>query len=230
MYTLMDAHPVTLIVVFSAMLVVPFYLFATYVFSGASAVKGVILASLFTAWGAVMVWFCLAQVQDDLELFGRFVVAICWLTPTVLLVVFRKWALSVPLSQPWLVGLQVWRVIGGVFLIEFGRGNLPGLFAFPVGIGDIIAGLLALGVLLAFRKAEHIPRWAIVAVLVVGIADFLGAFFFGTTTSSGPLQLFTHDARHTPLVFPVGLIPFFLVPYAIFFHALSWLSLRREGQ
>ena len=230
MYLMMDAHPLTIVIVFLAMLVVPLYLFATFVFSGASARKGMILSSLFLAWGAVMVWFCLAQAQDGLGVFGRFVVAICWITPTALLVIFRGWVLSEPLSQRWLVGLQVWRVIGGVFLIEYGRGNLPGLFAFPAGIGDIIAGLLALGVLLAYRKAEHLPRWAIVAVLAVGIADFVGAFFFGTTTSPGPLQLFTHDALHDPLVFPVGLIPLFLVPYAIFFHALSWLSLRSERQ
>ena len=76
MYTLMDAHPLTLIIIMSSVMVTPFYLLATYVFSGASPTKGLILGALFLVWGAVMAWFVLAQVhaqevvQDDRDI-GR---------------------------------------------------------------------------------------------------------------------------------------------------------------
>jgi len=69
----------------------------------------------------------------------------------------RDWFLSQELSQKWLVGLQLFRVIGGVFLIEMVRGNIPGIFSYPAGIGDILVGVAALAVLLAYRKREHIP-------------------------------------------------------------------------
>ena len=225
MYTLMDAHPLTLVVVMSAMLVVPFYLFAPYVFSGASARTGAILASIFVAWGALMTWFCLAQVHEGWGPLGQLITPVLWITPSLLLFFFRDWALAKPLSQRWLIGLQIWRVIGFVFLIEYARGNLPGVFAFPAGLGDVAVGLLAALVLWCYRNAKALPHLGIVTVLVVGIVDFMGAIFFGTTSSSGPIQLFTHDALHDPLVFPTGLIPLFLVPYAIFFHTLSWLTL-----
>lgn len=230
MYQAMNAHPVTLIVVMIALLVTPLYLFATYVLSGASLRKGLVLAGLFLVWGAVMVWFCLAQVHQGFGALGQLVTPVCWLMPSLLLVVFRRRALSEPLSQRLLVGLQSFRVIGGVFLFEYARGNLPGVFAFPAGLGDIAVGLLAVGLVWRYRKADRLPRWGIVAVLLLGVADFIAAFFFGFTSSQGPQQLFTHDALHDPLVFPVGMIPLFLVPYAIFFHTLSWLILRQDKQ
>ena len=228
MYTLMDAHPLTLIIIMSSVMVTPFYLLATYVFSGASPTKGLILGALFLVWGAVMAWFVLAQVHEGWGPLGQLVTAVCWVTPSVLLVAFRGWVLSDPLDQRWLVGLQVFRVIGGVFLIEYARGNLPGVFAYPAGIGDIAVGLLAAWLLLTYGKRGRLPAWGVLAVLVLGVADFIGAIFFGTTSSDGPIQLFTHDALHDPLVFPVGMIPLFLVPYAIFFHTLSWLTYRQQ--
>ena len=225
MYEIMNASPATLIIVMSAMLVTPLYVLATYVFSGASARKGMQIASAFLVWGAVMTWVCLAGVPGRIGPLGQLIIPVCWFTPSLLLVVFRGWFLSHPLSQRWLIGLQLWRVIGGVFLIEMSRGNIPGVFALPAGIGDVLAGVMAGAVLLAFRSGE-IPRWAVLAVIVFGVADFVSAFFFGTTSSPGPQQLFESSAQSSVLVFPTGLIPLFLVPYAIFFHTLSWLTLR----
>jgi hypothetical protein len=46
----------------------------------------------------------------------------------------------------WLIGLQVYRVFGGIFLVGWARGVIPGLFALPAGIGDVTTGLLALPV------------------------------------------------------------------------------------
>lgn len=232
MYILMNAHPLTLMIVMLAVMVTPAYVLATYVFSGASPRRGLALAAVFWVWGAVITWFCLAQVHEDMGMLGQLVTPTLWATPSLLLVIpgVRAWLLDKPLSQRWLVGLQTFRVIGGVFLIEYSRGNLPGVFAYPAGLGDIAVGVLAAWLVWHYRKADHLPRWGIVAVLVLGMTDFVGAFFFGFTSSAGPQQLFTHGALHDPLVFPTGLIPLFLVPYAIFFHTLSWLTLRREDR
>ncbi|MEM9604777.1 MAG: hypothetical protein AAGA11_18070 [Pseudomonadota bacterium] len=227
-YTLLDAHPLSIIIVTAAMLVTPLYLLCTFVFSGASPRRGLALGGVFLVWGALMTWVCLARVPQALGPAGALIIPVCWLIPSVLLWRFRNWVLAEPLSQRWLVGLQVWRVIGGVFLIEYGRENIPAVFAFPAGIGDLAVGALAVAVLVLYRHRAQLPDTAVVLVLVAGVADFVSAFFFGYFSSEGPVQLFFPEIRNNTLMYPTGLIPLFLVPYAIFFHTLSWLSLRRE--
>jgi hypothetical protein len=57
------------------------------------------------------------------------------------------------------------------------------------------------------------------------MADFLSAFFFGFTSTQGPLELFfLSPVPNRLIMFPTGMIPLFLVPYAIFFHVLSLLT------
>ena len=51
------------------------------------------------------------------------------------------------------MALQVWRVGGLFFLVEWARGHLPGGFALPAGIGDVLVGLTA--PLVAAGLARH---------------------------------------------------------------------------
>lgn len=44
--------------------------------------------------------------------------------------------------QPWLVGIQLYRALGVIFLILYANGKLPAFFAWPAGVGDIAIGLL----------------------------------------------------------------------------------------
>ena len=67
-------------------------------------------------------------------------------------------------------------------------------------------------------------------VIAAGVLDFLSAFFFGFGSSETPVQIFFPEVPNDLIVFPTGLIPLFLVPYAIFFHTLSWLSYRKFGK
>lgn len=226
MNAIFDAHPLTLVVITAAVMVTPFYTLCLYVFSGASARKGAMIGSAFLAWGAVMTWVCAAGIVGRLGPAGQALIPIAWMTPSAVLVVFRSWFLAEPLSQRWIIGLQIWRVIGGVFLIEMVRGHAPAVFAYPAGIGDLLAGFLALAVLIMFKRPGPIPASAVVAVAAVGIADFVSAIFFGMTSSPGPQQLFFPPTPSRLLEFPTGMIPLFLVPYAIFFHTLSVLVLR----
>ncbi len=228
MTAIYPSHPITLIVIVAAMLVTPFYLLATFVFSGADPRKGAILGTLWLAFGALMAWICLAGIPGRLGLPGNLIVPIAWFGPSVLLITCRRWVLAQPLSQRWLIGLQVWRAIGAVFLIEMTRGHVPAVFAWPAGLGDVLAALVALAALAMYRRGRPIPASVVVLVAVVGIADFLSAFFFGFTSSEGPQNLFPQDTPSRLIEFPTGMIPLFLVPYAIFFHTLSLLSLRRE--
>ena len=38
--------------------------------------------------------------------------------------------------QQWLVGVQLYRALGLIFLVLYAGGSLPGLFAWPAGSGD----------------------------------------------------------------------------------------------
>lgn len=222
-----NAHPVTVIIIAAAVMVTPFHALATYVFRGASARKGLMIGAAFLAFGALMSWVCLGNVPARLGPAGGGIVGAAWIIPSAVLIAFRRWFLAEPLNQKWLIALQIWRVIGGVFLLEMARGHIPGSFAYPAGLGDIAVGLLALGVLLAHRHHPDIARRGMLAVLALGLLDFAGAFFFGNTSMPGPMQLFPSDRPNLILQYPTGMIPLFLVPYAIFFHTLSWLTLRQ---
>src|SRR6266568_1459917 len=59
-----------------------------------------------------------------------------WLSPA-----FRQVLDRIP--QHRLIGVQVYRVIGSVFLISYAQGKLPGEFAISAGIGDTVVGLTA---------------------------------------------------------------------------------------
>jgi hypothetical protein len=227
MYAITDAHPVTVIVIIAAFLVTPIYALATYVFSGASKKKGLRVGAGFLVFGTLMFWVCIADVPRRLDLPGNLIVPAAWILPSLTLYIRRDWFLDKWLCQKWLIGLQLFRAIGGVFLIEMVRGNIPGIFAYPAGLGDLAVAAVAALVLLKYWNAERIPGAAIALVIILGVADFLSAFFFGFGSSETPVQLFFPEVLNQVIVFPTGLIPLFLVPYAIFFHTLSWLSYRK---
>ena len=223
MYKMLDAHVLTVILIVGSIMLTPFYILAVYVFSGASPKKGMQIGSAFLLFGSLMFWVCLSDIRKELAL-GSLIIPLSWILPSLILYWKRNWFLSQKLSQNWLIGLQLFRVIGGVFLIEMILGHIPGIFAYPAGLGDILVGLVALGVLLAYRRSERIPKAGIFLVIGLGIADFLSAFFFSVTSLAGPLQLFYPAVTNNVGLFPTGMIPLFLVPYAIFFHMLSLLN------
>lgn len=230
MYALTDASPITIVVVVAAFLVTPFYALATYTFSGASRRKGLRIGAAWLVLGAFMFWVCLADIPRRLGLAGNLIVPVMWIAPSLILVVRREWFVERWLCQKWLIGLQLWRAIGGVFLIEMGRGNIPGIFAYPAGLGDLAVAAIAAAVLILYWNVQPFPAGAVYLVIAAGVLDFLSAFLFGFGSSETPIQIFFPDVPNNVIVFPTGLIPLFLVPYAIFFHTLSWLSYRKFGK
>jgi hypothetical protein len=99
-----------------------------------------------------------------------------------------------------------------VFIVEHSQGNLPGVFAYPAGLGDLLTGMLAAYVLYRFWDTR-IPAFWVLLVAVVGLVDFASAFFFGFASSETPVQLFSFENPNQVTEYPLGLIPLFLVPY-----------------
>src|SRR2546426_717009 len=98
---------------------------------------------------------------------------------------------AVPAS--WLIGLQVYRVLGAVFLVRWAAGTLPAAFALPAGAGDVLVGLLALPVAF-FVHSRARGSWAAgYAWNVLGILDLALALAMGFLTTPGPFQLFASD-------------------------------------
>ena len=137
MYAITNAHALTVITIVGAIMVTPIYVLATYVFSGASRTKGMQIGVAFLVFGSLMFWVCLSDMPRRLGLIGNLIVPAVWILPSLVLYLRRNWFLSQELSQHWLIGFQLFRVIGGVFLIEMAMGNIPGVFAYPAGIGAI---------------------------------------------------------------------------------------------
>src|SRR5215210_4773377 len=68
----------------------------------------------------------------------------------------RRFLLSLDPSR--LVGVQLYRSIGGIFLVEYRRGTLPGSFALPAGLGDVLVGMTAPFVAMAASSRSALSR------------------------------------------------------------------------
>src|SRR6185436_4518198 len=78
-----------------------------------------------------------------------------------------------PVPQQWLIGVQLYRALGVIFLILYVAGKLPSLFAWPAGVGDIAIGLLAPVVGLAYARAPRNTAGLVAAWNVFGILDLI---------------------------------------------------------
>jgi len=139
---------------------------------------------------------------------------------------FRDYALALDLRL--LTAMQAWRVFGGVFLVLYAFGMLPGLFAWPAGAGDVAVGLSAVFVLYATIVGAPSWRQRVWWLNVFGLLDFVGAVGTGLLTSNTTLGVFASDAPRVDLgAMPLSLIPTFAVPLWTLMHFVSLLQLRR---
>jgi hypothetical protein len=136
---------------------------------------------------------------------------------------------QIPLHS--MIGLQLYRALGVVFLVEWMLGALPGAFALPAGIGDIAIGLTA--PLVAARVRAGAPRAREAAILwnVLGVADLLVAVTMGVTTTPGPLHLFALDNPNFAItMMPLVLVPTIAVPFSLLLHFIGLHRLMGQTQ
>jgi len=140
--------------------------------------------------------------------------------------VLRRIIESVPLS--WIASVQVFRLEGLIFLTLLVEGRLPGVFAWPAGVGDMIVGLFAPVVGIAFACGMRGSAGWLRVWNLLGIADLVVAVTTGFLTSPSPLQILAFD-RPNELIsaFPLVMVPVFLVPLAFLLHLASMHKLRQ---
>ncbi len=132
--------------------------------------------------------------------------------------------------QQLLVGVQLYRALGVIFLILYAAGSLPSLFAWPAGIGDIAIGLLAPVVGLAYARAPHKAAGFVAAWNVLGILDLMVAVGTGFLTAPSRFAPFAiQPTSELMTVLPMVLIPVYLVPLSIVLHLASLAKLQREA-
>jgi hypothetical protein len=131
----------------------------------------------------------------------------------------------------WLIGIQAYRVVGAMFFLGLMAGSMPGVFAWPAGVGDVITGLLALPVAAAISGGRSGSVRAAVLWNVFGLADLVLAVLLGALTSPGPLQHLTFEHPNLGIAaYPYAIIPAFIVPGSFVLHVLSLRQLlRRPG-
>jgi hypothetical protein len=134
------------------------------------------------------------------------------------------------IPQAWIVGIQLYRALGVIFLILYANDKLPGLFAWPAGLGDILVAVLAPVVAIAYARAPRENTDLVTAWNVFGIFDLVVAVGTGFATSPSQLQLLALD-RPNELVslFPLVLVPAYLVPLSILLHLASLAKLRMRS-
>ena len=123
-------------------------------------------------------------------------------------------------------GFQAWRVAGFVFLPLLAFGHLPGLFAWPAGLGDVAVGLAAPWVVWRVVKdGNYATTHAFAAFHWLGLLDVVGAL--GTfTVASGIIPGLTNPTSVVMEEMPLSLIPGFLVPAFVILHAVALLKAR----
>jgi hypothetical protein len=131
--------------------------------------------------------------------------------------------------QQWIVSVQLYRELGVVFLILYAGGNLPGLFAWPAGVGDIVVGLMVPVIGLSYardplKNGDLVRGWNL-----FGIADLAVAVGAGFLTAPSLVQpIVVEPSNHLITLFPLVLIPVLLVPVSIVLHLASLSKLRRS--
>src|SRR5208283_2663973 len=132
--------------------------------------------------------------------------------------------------QPWLIGVQLYRVLGAIFLGLYATGKLPGLFAWPAGLGDVLVGVLAPVIAIVYARAPHKNADLVSTWNLFGLADLVSAVTMGLLTSPSPFQLFAFDLPNELVSqFPLVLVPVFLVPVSVLLHLASLTKLHRDG-
>jgi len=192
-----------------------------------------ITAIVLLAWQAVVWWLALAAAFQPRPGVPALPLAIVLPLLVGLPILLRSRTVGAILDATpasWLVGLQVYRIFGAVFLVAWAAGDLPTIFAWPAGLGDTIVGLLALPAAVYVASGTRAGRLFGISWNLLGLLDLVDAVAIGALTAPGPLQRIVPDHVSTLALYPLVMIPAYAVPLSMLLHALSLRQLVRLGR
>ena len=127
-----------------------------------------------------------------------------------------------------LIFIHVFRFIGVFFFLVYAYDALPKSFAFIGGSGDILTALLAIPVVMAFKKGVKY------AIKLAWIWNIIGLLDIGSVLVSAVVLTQQAVEMNTPGVqqfgtFPFSWIPAFAPATIVFLHLLIFKKLREKA-
>lgn len=205
--------------------------FVIYLGSKRSSVAFPILAAL-------LIWYAAVVVFGRMGFFAqRPLFAPNLMFAFILLFILGKKVLSLPrlnqilLQVPtnWLIAVQVFRLMGVGFITLYMMKVLPGQFAIPTGVGDIIIGVSAPLVAYIYTLGKSFSKSLAVLWNYLGIADLVMAISLGILTYPEPLHVIQTKVSNLPIaLYPLVIIPVFAVPLSILLHVFTLKALAQK--
>jgi hypothetical protein len=200
--------------------------------NGTSAPLAPIVMMALAAWlGVVVVLGAISALagppgQPPLPVFASAVVplvlfAVAWRTSLA----FREFLLALDIRL--ITAAQAWRYAGFGFLALYTNHVLPGLFAWPAGLGDMAIAVAApLWILRLSENPEAIRSRGFRLWNALGILDFVIAF---TTATISSMTLVTDRLPSMgPMTqLPLVLIPAFMVPLFTMLHIVALMQSKQ---
>ncbi|MEP3048767.1 MAG: hypothetical protein ABJL55_15630 [Roseibium sp.] len=196
-----------------------------------------IIALMGLVWG---VWYALASWMGELDLLmpPETITG----TPYILFFLFGGTALLVLLGrltqagrvltdaadQKILIGFQIPRVMGFVFLVGWATGDISWQFALPAGAGDILAGIAGWQAYQALERGQANATALVWRANIIGLLDFLVAILTGVMTSEGFAHVLAAENPNIINHYPLVLFPAFFVPIFLAAHVFSIAKLRQQ--
>jgi len=187
-------------------------------------------------------WFALALILSSLELFHvrpEFIspfVPLFFIVPILFCLYLMRTSVSFQklidlFPQHILILLQLFRVLGIIFILLYLQGQLPELFAIPTGWGDILIGITAPIIAFIYLKQFSFAKNLTIIWNILGIIDLLIAISLGIILSlPGPFNLFqTTVSTEIMTLFPLVIVPAFAVPLGILLHIFSLKKLLKKN-
>jgi hypothetical protein len=194
---------------------------------------GTLIAAFFAAWLALILVlgargaFITPEGAPPLALLiGVVAPLICFVAGYWTIAPLREFVLSADLRL--IVGMQAWRWAGFGFLNLYVYHVLPGIFAFPAGLGDMAIGITAPLMLAGLlRRPGFASSRRFVVWNLAGILDFMVALSIGAVVPQFAPNLFATASTAPMTQLPLILIPAFLVPTFLMLHITALLQARR---
>lgn len=189
----------------------------------------VLLSILVLIWGVIS--FILSKdgfYSNSNDLAGFNFMVISMLIPLIIFFILLKnqqiSSILDNFSHKAIIGLQVYRLFGSVFLFIAFNNDMPGLFAIPPGILDV---LIATTAVLIIHKQIYIEKYAKMWNYL-GLLDF--ALAFGLYFLYHPFKILEVQEEQIVLSgqYPLTHIITFFVPLAVILHTLSLRKLRQQ--
>ncbi len=139
---------------------------------------------------------------------------------------FRAALLSIPLQA--LVGLNVLRVLGVFFVIQYFAHALAAPFGPVAGLGDTITGLLAIPLAISIARGSF-SKSSVAWWNAFGALDLFTALTLGALSQDGvPFRIFFGEPGLTAMTqLPSVIVPTILVPIYLLMHLTVAYRLRQ---